>query len=231
MTMKKSHLLLTTLTAISAIGMFAISGCSSSGDDSSNPADSGTVDTGTTDTGTADTGPTTPAPPTLGTQIDRMGRPAINTALNHGFDADKTAAGAAKDAYNQDTGEATWPATYSAQFAANLAILDALDTNCGNQLGYAQGKGYGLAPALADDELYVNTAGTTCSDYLAVEANALGVLTSVTGIDCGGRRPNDDVIDETYSVLATGGLTGVTDGVNAPATPATTTFPYLVAPH
>ena len=27
-----------------------------------------------------------PAVPTLGAQLDRMGRPAVNTALNHGFD-------------------------------------------------------------------------------------------------------------------------------------------------
>jgi hypothetical protein len=50
---------------------------------------------------TGDTGGGFPAAPTLGVQVDRMARPAINTALNHGFDP-TAAAGTAKDAYNQD---------------------------------------------------------------------------------------------------------------------------------
>src|SRR5438045_6193332 len=41
-----------------------------------------------------------PAPPALGAQIDRMGRPAINTALNNTFNADAASKGKAKDAYN-----------------------------------------------------------------------------------------------------------------------------------
>src|SRR5690242_1665230 len=56
-----------------------------------------------------------PAVPTLGPQIDRMGRPAVNTALNHGFDP-TAAAGAAKKAYNEDEGVGTWPATYAPAF-------------------------------------------------------------------------------------------------------------------
>ncbi|HUS27921.1 MAG TPA: hypothetical protein VMZ53_05415 [Kofleriaceae bacterium] len=73
-----------------------------------------------------------PAAPALGTQIDRMGRPAINTLLNHGFDPG-TGAGPAKNAYNADTMPSTWPATYLAEFKKNLGVLDALDTGfCGN---------------------------------------------------------------------------------------------------
>jgi hypothetical protein len=73
-----------------------------------------------------------PAAPTLGTQIDRMGRPAINTLLNHGFDG-TSAAGPAKDAYNADANKATWPATYLDEFKNNLGVLDAIDTGvCGN---------------------------------------------------------------------------------------------------
>jgi hypothetical protein len=73
-----------------------------------------------------------PAAPALGTQIDRMGRPAINTLLNHGFDG-TTAREPAKDAYNADTSSATWPATYLAAFKDTLGVLDAIDTGlCGN---------------------------------------------------------------------------------------------------
>src|SRR5689334_3063778 len=37
-----------------------------------------------------------PAPPRLGAQIDRFGRPAINTATNHTFDVDMAKKDAAK---------------------------------------------------------------------------------------------------------------------------------------
>jgi hypothetical protein len=38
--------------------------------------------------------------PALGAQVDRMGRPAINTAANNTFNTNAVAADAAKDAYN-----------------------------------------------------------------------------------------------------------------------------------
>ena len=49
-----------------------------------------------------------PAAPALGAQIDRLGRPAINTVLNHGFDGSASSAGAAKDAYNADGSPGGW---------------------------------------------------------------------------------------------------------------------------
>jgi hypothetical protein len=72
-----------------------------------------------------------PAAPTIGTtQIDRMGRPAISTALVKSFNDEtptSTAGDAAKDAYNADKSVATWPTTYAPELATNLAILDLLD--------------------------------------------------------------------------------------------------------
>jgi len=80
---------------------------------------------------------TPPAPPALGAQIDRLGRPAVNTALNHVFDGSagvpSGSALAAKDEYNQNGAMGTWMSSYVVEFARNLAILDALDTGvCGN---------------------------------------------------------------------------------------------------
>ena len=68
-----------------------------------------------------------PAVPAIGTtQIDRMGRPAINTALNKSLD-DATptslAGDAAKDAYNADANKATWQASYTGEFAKNIAMM------------------------------------------------------------------------------------------------------------
>ena len=109
--------------------LFAVAAASllACGDNQKTPTDAQPVD--------GSNGP--PAPPTLGPQIDRMGRPAINTALNHGFDGSggvpSGSANAAKDAYNADSAVGTWGQTWAPVFAPNLAILDALDTGvCGN---------------------------------------------------------------------------------------------------
>ncbi len=172
-----------------------------------------------------------PAVPTLGAMIDRMGRPAINTALNNTFAADTTAAGTAKDNYNKAAVTA-WSGN-STEFAKNLAILDSLDTNCGNQLlagtTATAGRYNTLAGVLADDKLYVNTASSTCTQYLAVEANAVNV---VPNSDCGGRTLTYDTIDTSYSVLAIGALTGVGDdiGSDTDGAQSNTAFPFLLAP-
>jgi hypothetical protein len=181
-----------------------------------------------------------PPPPTLGAQIDRFGRPAINTALNHSFDP-TAAAGTAKDNYNADTTESTWVASYKAEFAKNLAILDSLDTICGNQLFAAPDAGAGrydtFASVLANDRMWVNTAATNCSQYFGVELVATGVLAADAGPDggptneCGGRRLTYDVIQTTYSAAALGAISGFGSGVNAVASKTNgTTFPYLAPP-
>lgn len=235
-----------------------------------------------------------PAAPHLGIQIDRMGRPAINTALNHVLDADANTKTMAKDMYNADQGPATWPGTYSPEFAKNLAIFDALDKGafpsttgavfhcsittttvcsddggcpsgetcvgqaCGDQVLYnGQPAGHGapaqcfnssmqyqstcsyntLAGILADDQLYLDTTKPRCQAYLAVEFAA---VSGQPNTDCGGRAPDNDVMDSSYSVLAAG-LNGfdlladppapkVKDNVSA-HTDLKTDFPFLGDPH
>lgn len=236
----------TILAAVILAGaLAALEGCGGSsgntGGSGGGTGGSATTTTTTTTTGTggstsssSGTGgtPMNPPPPTLGAQIDRFGRPAINTALNHTFDAMATTKDKAKDDYNADGNQAMWPATYASEFAANLAILDALDTMCGNQILAGPmpvaGRYNTLAGALASDVLYLKTDAATCSAYLAVEANATGLLANV---DCGGRKLDYDVIDISYSALAAGALQGVDDGIPADNDTKGTTFPYLAAPH
>ncbi len=78
----------------------------------------------------------------------------------------------------------------------------------------------------------MNTGTGTCNVYLAVEAAFVTSGTLGAG-DCGGRVPTEDVVDETYSLLAIGAPSGVTDGVSADAdNPANATaFPFLGAPN
>jgi hypothetical protein len=173
-----------------------------------------------------------PDKPALGDQMDRMGRPAINTALNHAFDPDETTKQAAKDAWNENDARSTWLAAFAADVRGGLGIIDGIDANCGNQLGadldpttrYAA-----LAGLLTDDEVYVNSAPTGgCNSYLAVEANALGI---VPNDDCGGRVMSYDVIETSYSSLAAGVLSGVDDGIADEAVASDpTTFPFLADP-
>lgn len=226
---------------ICALGASFVMACSGDDDDGGGTtpdtavADTATGDTLKTDTGGTDTlvsetpsdTPTTPTPPTLGAQIDRMGRPAINTALNSSFS--ETGKGAAKDGYNQDKDKAGWSAKYLAEFEKNLAIIDAIDGVCGNQFLFDDTKTdkakYGtLAGVLADDRLWVDTTKTSCGAYLAVEGQATG---KIPNSECGGRKPEFEVMKISYSALATGALTGVTDGTTAQAKSKVATFPYL----
>jgi len=173
-----------------------------------------------------------PAAPTLGAQIDRLGRPGVNTALTDPFWDDGTQTAAQhhmkQDAYNAVSDPTMWATsmpdgtnTTLTLFEGALGAYDSLNgtgngtqanDGCGDQLAFGALTGLAgyasLATVLVDDELYVNTASSTCSVYLGVEANALGV----TNTDCGGRTPNARVIDITYTALAVG--SAVTDTTN-----------------
>lgn len=177
---------------------------------------------------TADAG--APAPVVLGPLVDRIGRPGVAEALVEPF-GDATLHHMAVTCAYAEADPAKWPAALTAPIARSLAVYDALDGACGNQL-LASGDGPdrydALAGLLADDRLWIDTRQGTCSRYLAVEAAAAGLDESA---DCGGRTPSMDVIDTTYSLLARGTFDGVTDGVDAdPDGPAPAAFPYVRAP-
>lgn len=221
------------LIAILAASSVACGLMACTGDDTTTPVDSGTPQDAKADTTTdsGSDGGNTPAPPKLGAEIDRMGRPAINTALNNVLTAADAGQGAAKDEYNANADPTTW-AKYSPEFQKNLAVFDGLDRNCGNQFGSAgpdagAGRYAVLGGALTSDRIWVNTTQATCNTFLAVE---IAFLTKNPIPDCGGRTLKYDVIDTTYSALAVGLTTGVSDGVDAvPAKVNGTTFPYLAA--
>jgi hypothetical protein len=167
-------------------------------------------------------------PPELGDQIDRMGRPAISTALVETFNPDEDEKGEAKDAYNFAQPE-DW-SEFIPEFETSLGILDALDGECGNQLLAETGSGAyeALATVLVDDQLYVDTDKGECTEYLGVEAEALELVTDGS---CGGRTPEYDVIERSYSVLAAGALAGVDDTITEDDVALDLdTFPFLAEP-
>ena len=137
------------------------------------------------------------APPKLGFQIDRAGRPLINIVAHAAF-LENIARGIKQDSYNANDIMNSWPWDHK------LASSD------GDPL--AGGAYDALATVLANDKIQL---GGESGDpaYLGVEATALGLSLPAS---TGGRTPPMDVVEATYSMLSGSGLTGLDDGVAAP---------------
>ncbi|MBZ5644676.1 MAG: DUF4331 domain-containing protein [Acidobacteriia bacterium] len=234
-----------------AAGLIALAGCG--GQPEAVHHDGGSLD-----------GAPTPPPPALGSQLDRMGRPLIGTALIGVF-APAADQAAMRDAYNRAPDPAAWATTMvatsvtiEAEMENNLAVFDAFDIEdpniangrCGNALRYLSPavppgptSSYRVAADLfADDELYVDTAFTSCPIYLALEMQYATTGSITRGhTTCGGRTPSQDVVDLTYSMLAAGsdgvdpatsdGAPTIHDGVAAHADIKESVFPFLGPPH
>jgi hypothetical protein len=70
---------------------------------------------------------------------------------------------------------------------------------------------------------------TERGSFLEIELAALAGKVHET---CGGRTPNDDVIDTLFTTLVNAGNGPVIrDGVDQATRPASRTFPYLAAPN
>ena len=212
-----------------ALGSFAMMAVAC-GDHTGSGGRATTSSTTTTGTDTTGTGGGMPMVPALGTQIDRMGRPAINTATIMTFAGDDER-GPAQNEYNSNPAPTDWATDYVATIAGSLGVLDSLDATCGNQLTCADtaaGCYDTNATVLSNDYLIVKGNATQgCNTYLAVEANFLGV----TNDDCGGRVPKYDVIETSYSALAGVGLAGFDDTIAVPPHAQIEQFPYLGTPH
>lgn len=198
-----------------------------------------------------------PNVPELGPQLERMGRAAINTATIDTFlifdetqplgiaPSNDDARSASQDLYNASTvaqaSDENDPAYAIPTMALQLTVLDALDGVCSNQAFSCPDPATGapiecygtLASVLAADVLWVKTDAATCGAYLGVEANfaaGAGVPGFEANDDCGGRRPVDDTIATTYTIVAGAAFD---DLITAPqdVQDAAAAFPYLAAPH
>ncbi|HKX56613.1 MAG TPA: DUF4331 family protein [Xanthomonadales bacterium] len=141
-------------------------------------------------------------------QVDRKGRPAVNTALIDLFGT----APAMKDAYNTNDDPASWN-QFIPEMQLNLSILDTLDGVSGNALLPADV----LATVLAEDRLLIDTSQPVCDAYLAVE---LGVP------QCGGRTLQRDVIDDTFGAVVGPGVSDFVGDSNY----YLADFPFLSSP-
>ena len=200
-----------------------------------------------------------PAVPELGPQLERMGRPAINTAtvetfltLSGGSPGPTTDVirSSAQDDYNAAENGGADATDFITTMALQLTVLDSLDGTCGNSLAWgllapdgdcedsATGQPIvcyaGLATVLNADALWVKTDYVGCGLYLGVEADGAGIIPNT---DCGGRRPVDDVIRTTYSAVS--GAVNPADPqiflfddlITPPAGLHPATFPFLATPY
>lgn len=148
-------------------------------------------------------------------QIDREGRPAVNSAL---------IPSGSKDAYNAASDPTTWAAMFTDLIIASLEFTDGLDGVPGNLL---TGDAATLASVLVDDRMLIDLSIPDCGPYLAIEAASLG------GTDpefCGGRTLERDVVDDTLSAVVSGFEIAVGDNVDSNDVPFLTEFPFLAPP-
>jgi hypothetical protein len=148
-------------------------------------------------------------------QIDRMGRPAINTVFipNNPFPPDRASDGKSskKTTFNHgdpSTDVAMWNDEVVDTLTFLFSINDGTDPNPGDDAAQIAG----LAAVLLPDILTVDVS------------NPAGFVPGLNG-----RQPADDVIDAELGIITEGEVT--TDCVDSNDVAFPSTFPYLAAPH
>ncbi len=165
-------------------------------------------------------------------QIDRAARPLTGNALLATLGTAEES-NALKERYNRATpatGRAFVPA-----IAKGVALYDGFDGRCGNSLlvdrkAPPERRYWPLAEVLADDRLWLNSRVSTCTQLFAVERAALNGEAALA-TDCGGRTINYDAVNVYRSLLTTGTISSVDDGVHADEKlHSISEFPFLAAP-
>lgn len=167
--------------------------------------------------------------PKIGRQIDRQGRAVIIGTLINQFTSAEGARGDKTDLYNEAAFGA-W-SVFTQEFEISLGIWDAFNADCTDQ--WLQGTGDApyrtLAELLIDDRIYVDSASDRCGGdtYLGVEREHFGQGEG----GCGGRTPDADIVDITYSLLIYGTRSGAYDALEMPEENAAIgAFPWLAPP-
>ncbi|MEU6260966.1 DUF4331 family protein [Streptomyces sp. NPDC047043] len=165
-------------------------------------------------------------------RLERMGRPEIKNVVLASKSYDPVNSDLEiRDLYNEEDAFGVRPdyaGAYRARFDANLAFFDRLD---GELVWPPDERGaHPLTELLLADFLVVDVSKPFSEDScLEIETALLAGRPHTT---CGGRAPNDDIVDTLYTLLVNG-VDGprISDGVDHATRPATHEFPYLVAPN
>ena len=152
-------------------------------------------------------------------QIDRVGRPAINTVFNGlVLPSSSDYNGLEKDAFNAQRPRADRGTTTDNVTTVLNAIGGVLTAN--SATAYTPGEVSAIAKVLLPDELTI-TLGMNAP---FASGSSLGTLA------LNGRRLGDDVIDAEFALLTNFVIT-TGDGVAHNDVPLSTSFPYEAAPH
>jgi hypothetical protein len=165
-------------------------------------------------------------------RIERVGRPEVKNMLLAPKQFDPVNRDLEiRDLYNLEDAfslGASYQGAYRARLNANLAFWDGLD---GKTDWPADGADHPLTGLVLADFLVVDVTKPYAEhgSFLEIELAALSGKPHET---CGGRAPNDDVIDTLFTTLVNAGNGPVIrDGVDGASRPATHEFPYLAAPN
>jgi hypothetical protein len=152
-------------------------------------------------------------------QVDRMGRPAINTVFNGLLlPSSSDYNGLEKDAFNfQRPSKDRATTTDNVETVLN-AIGNVLTANA--QTAYSAGEVSAIAGVLLPDELSI-TLGSSAG---------FASGTSLATLALNGRKLADDVIDAEFALLTNFVIT-TGDGVGANDKAFSSSFPYLAGPH
>jgi hypothetical protein len=117
---------------------------------------------------------------------------------------------------------------YRARLNANLAVFDRLDGQTDWPID--ETGAHPLTELLLADHLVVDVSKPYAGDsFLEIERAMLQGRPHAT---CGGRSPNDDVMDTLYTLLVNADRgPKIGDGVDRATKPATRAFPYLAPPN
>ena len=166
-------------------------------------------------------------------RIERVGRPEVKNMMLAPKDFDPVNRDLEiRDLYNMEDAfhlENTYLGAYRARLNANLAFWDSLD-GAVDWPPDASGN-HPLTDLVLADFLVVDVTKpyVEAGSYLEIELAARRGEAHAT---CGGRAPNDDVIDTLFTQLVNAGNGPVIrDGVDHASRPAGLTFPYLAEPN
>jgi hypothetical protein len=165
-------------------------------------------------------------------RLERVGRPEVKNVVlackdydpvNHDLEL--------RDLYNLEDAfhlSKDYLGAYRARLNANLAVFDRLDRQTDWPID--ETGAHPLTELLLADHLVVDVFKPYAGDsFLEIERAMLQGRRHAT---CGGRSPNDDVMDTLYTLLVNAGRgPRIGDGVDRATTPATGAFPYLAPPN
>src|ERR671916_205377 len=169
----------------------------------------------------------------LAVRIERVGRPEVKNMMLAPKQFDRVNRDLEiRDLYNLEDAfhlGSSYQGAYRARLNANLAFWDGLD---GRTDWPADENGdHPLTDLVLADHLVVDLTKPYAEhgSFLEIELAALAGKLHET---CGGRAPNDDVIDRLFTTLVNAGNGPVIrDGVDQATRPATRIFPYLAPPN